>query len=254
MSDVSTAQDPYVSGMPTPTGPGALNRRFATVDEGLKYINGLIGAGVPFQASRRYQDQFKKNKRNRHLLLLGVSRTTDAECQRLMPGGTWGIEVEPPHTDYEVCGILGPRLAQTSYFRASAWYSRYLPYAWAMCRAEYDFRCVGVDFNSINGYYGTVAGYCYLGRGDDDTDTWQRLDAEDRALYERIYDVSMGLRSPDLPFYEALQPALAFVAVQRPDLLRKHTEPDNWQWQHACAVLSKLGLPVPSYKAPRRAS
>ena len=43
-------------------------------------------------------------------------------------------------------------------------YSKYLPYAYAMMKAEWSFRCLGIDFESINAYYGTCMGFAYLAR------------------------------------------------------------------------------------------
>ena len=147
------------------------------------------------------------------------------------------------------------RTAHTQHHRCSAWYSKYLPYAYAMMKAERDFRCLGVDFASINSYFGTCMGFAYLGNGEDDPPGWDRIEPEDQKLYREVYDTSMRVRPPELPFYEVLGPALAYTAIFRPDLVAAHADQDNWQWRHACGVLEELGRPRPAYsrKRPPRA-
>jgi hypothetical protein len=231
--------------------PGAtLNKRFPTLVEAYNYANGLIAAGVTMQPSRVFQDRIRASRRNRFLLLLGVERNAAAFCARMAPGGTWGVEVECPGTPYETVGLLGMRTAHTQHHRCSAWYSRYLPYAYAMMKAESNFRCLGVDFASINSYYGTCMGFANLTQGDDDP-RWSRLEPEDHALYNEVYSASMSIRPPELPFYAVLGPALAYTAIFRPDLVAAHTDRDNWQWRHVCEVFEHLGRPRPVHSTKR---
>lgn len=229
----------------TPHAGGAsLNKRFPTLAEAYDYANGLVAAGVTMQPSRIFLDRNKASRRNRFLLLLGVERKAAAFCARIAPGGTWGVEVEHPGAPYHTVPLMG------MHHRCSAWYSRYLPYAYAMMKAERSFRCLGVDFASINAYYGTCMGFAYLGWGNDDP-RWSRLEPEDHALYNEIYSASMSVRSPSLPFDEVYGPALAYTAIFRPDLVAAHTDQDNWQWQHVCAVFEELGRPRPAYTKKR---
>jgi hypothetical protein len=230
----------------TPHARATLNKRFPTLVEAYNYTNGLNAAGVTMQPSRVFQDRIGASRRNRFLLLLGVERKAADFCAKIDPGGTWGVEVEGPGTPYETVGLIGMRTAHTRYHRCSAWYSRYLPYAYAMMKAEHGFRCLGVDFESINGYYGTCMGFAYLGWGDDDA-RWSRLEPEDHKLYNEIYIASMSIRPPSLPFDEVLGPALVYTAIFRPDLVSAHTDRDNWQWQHVCEVFEHLNRPRPVY-------
>ena len=231
-----------------PTLPGAgctFNRRFPTLDDAYDYADGLIAAGLAMQPSRVFQDRIRPSRRNRFLLLLGVERKAADFCARIAPGGTWGLEVEDPGTPYHTVPLLG------MHHRCSAWYSKYLPYAYAMIKAEWSFRCLGVDFESINAYYGTCMGFAYLAWGEDGPSGWNRIEAEDRALYNQVYDASMSVRPPDLPFDEVYGPALAYTALFRPDLVAAHTDQDNWQWRHVCQVFEHLNRPRPVYSKKR---
>jgi hypothetical protein len=212
--------------IPTPPATATLNKRLPTLAEAYNYANGLIAAGVPMQPSRVFQDRIRASRRNYFLLLLGVERKAADFCARMAPGGTWGVEVEGPGTAYETVGLLGMRTAHTHYHRCSAWYSRYLPYAYAMMKAEWSFRCLGIDFESINAYYGTCMGFAYLAWGDDESG-WDRIEPQDRTLYNDVYDASMKIRPPSLPFDEVYGPALAYTGLFRPDLVATHTDPDN---------------------------
>jgi hypothetical protein len=233
-----------------PEAPSTLNNRFPTIVEAYTYANALIAAGVQMQPSRVFQDRLDASERNRFLLLLGVERKAAGFCARIAPGGTWGVEVENPGTPYETVALLGMRTAQTQYHRCSAWYSKYLPYAYAMMKAEWSFRCLGVDFESINAYYGTCMGFAYLGWGDDESG-WDRQEPEDRKLYNEVYAASMRVRPPSLPFDEVYGPALAYTAIFRPDLVAAHTHQDNWQWRHVCEVFEHLNRPRPVYSKRR---
>lgn len=237
--------------IPTPPASAPLNKRFPTLVEAYNYANGLIAAGVTMQPSRVFQDRIRASQRNRFLLLLGVERKAAAFCARIAPGGTWGVEVEGPGTPYDTVGLLGMRTARTNLHRCSAWYSKYLPYAYAMMKAEWSFRCLGVDFESLNAYYGTCMGFAYLGWGEDDKPGWNRLEPEDYNLYNEVYAASMSIRPPSLPFDEVLGPALAYTALFRPDLVAAHTDPDNWQWKHVCEVFEHLKRPPPAYSRKR---
>src|SRR5262249_8817514 len=100
-------------------------------------------------------------------------------------------------------------------------------------------------------YYGTCMGFAYLGWGDDNPH-WSRLDPEDHALYNEVYNASMSVRPPSLPFDEVYGPALAYTALFRPDLVAAHTDPDNWHWKRVCEVFERLTRPGPVYSKKRR--
>jgi hypothetical protein len=231
-----------------------MNKSFPTLTEALRYVEGLLHAGVAFQASRLFSRRFKRyqNKRRRMFMLIGVSPRAEGFCEKIAPGGQWGVEIKGPGESHIEAGILSPREVRIEQHCASAWYSRYLPYAYAMMKAEWDFRMDGIDFESINSYYGTCMGFAYLGQGNEPG----RICAEDVALYDEVYSVSTSIKPPSLPFDEVYGPALAYVALFRPELVADHCEPDNWQWKHVCEVLEEMGKPVPQYKPkplyPRR--
>jgi hypothetical protein len=226
-----------------------LNRSFPTLDEGLSYVENLIREGVQFETSRVYADRIRPPKKNRHLMVLGVDKKCHKVCTKLAPDGMWNIEVEAPYTPYEKLALWeGFQTVHTQAHRASAWYSRYLPYAVAMLKSEYHFPYLGINYESINSYYGTCLGFVDLGRGGSDADNWHRIEQRDVELYNECYDHSMQVKSPDLPFYEALQPAICFVAVQKPHLLAKMVDKDCWWWDHACKVLESMKRPRPKYQ------
>jgi hypothetical protein len=120
-----------------------------------------------------------------------------------------------------------------------------------MIKAEWSFRCLGIDFESINAYYGTCMGFAYLGWGDDDS-RWSRLEPEEHKLYNEVYNASMSVRTPHLPFDEVYGPALVYTAIFRPDLVAAHADQHNWQWQHFCQFFEYLKRPRPVYSKKRQ--
>lgn len=223
-----------------------MNKSFNTLHAAYGYAAGLVRAGVEAHRSRIASDQLGKKRLPPPIELLGVGYSADSQCRKLAPGGTWGVEVEMPGTSW-VAGVgLFAREVTLKYHRFSAWYSRYLPYAYAMMKAEHGFKCIGLDFASINSYYGTCLGF--QGIVESNTDSWSRIDPADVDLYSKLHEASDSIRPPDLPFDEVLNPCLAFVAVQAPHLLARHTDEENWQWTHAMGTLEAAGLPRPPYR------
>lgn len=236
------------------TFSAVMNKSFPTINEAYNYAAKLSQA-LPFQASRVWEDLFEsaRPKKNFMLRLIGVDRKTDKFCQKVAPGGTWNVEIEAPGSEYERAGIFGPRIAQTQYYRASAWYSRYLPYAYGMMMAEWEFKYWGINHQSINSYYGTVGGFVSLGQGDanipaeNNHPAWNRIDPDDVKLYNKIYDASMSVKSPSLPFDEAFAPALAYTACFLPQQVYNHCG-DWWGWKHVCEVFEYLKRPIPKVR------
>lgn len=220
-----------------------MNKSFPNLTEAHVYVEGLLRAGVTMQASRVWSDRFKKNKRDRIFMLLGVKKEAEKICARLSPGGQWKVEIEPPNTPFLSASVFGLVGTHTQHHRASAWYSHYLPYAYAMIKAEHGFRCAGVDFESINSYYGTCLGF-----KDMILDGSDRFDHADVELYSEICDHSYDILSPSLPFDEVFQPALVYVGIKAPHLLAQHTEKDHWQWKYVCQVIESMKRPVPKYR------
>ncbi len=218
-----------------------MNASFPTLIDAYNYV-AKLSREMPFQASRVYSDLLKKPN-DPFRRLIGVGRKAEGVCKRLAPGGQWRIEIEVPGTDYERAGVFGSVLVKTQHHRASAWYSRYLPYAYAMMKSEWDFKCSGVDFQSINSYFGTCMGYSHMILGTSD-----RFEAEDVDLYDKLSDRSSEFKPETLPFSAVYNYAICFIAVQDPYLLAKHTHKDSWQWEHACDVLESLDMATPNYR------
>jgi hypothetical protein len=220
-----------------------MNKSFDNLGEAHLYVEGLVRAGVPMQPSRVWSDQFKKNNRNRMFMLLGVKKDAGEFCNRIAPGGKWHVLVDNPGDTHYRAGLLDPVLVTLQHYQASAWYDRYLPYAYGMIKAEHAFKCTGIDFDSINSYFGTCLGFADMILNDN-----SHFVKEDIALYREVYDQSTTIKSPELPFYEVLAPALVYIGIKAPHLLAKHTEPDNWQWKHVCEVMESMKMTPPVYK------
>jgi hypothetical protein len=214
---------------------------FATLAETMARAEELIvelsKKGEEVVASAIYEDFLTKPK-SRMIKVLGVSSQASREANSVAPGGKWCLH-------HEMVG--GGR------HRFMAWYSRYLIYAWAMFQCEDGFVAIGVDFESINAYYRTCQGFNYLGQGDIEGLFSEESDLQ---LYEEIYDASMKIRPPSLPFDEAYQPAFCFVAYQRPDLFHeaimkcrgtKEGYLADWRVKHLSKVSEMIGRPVPGF-------
>jgi len=237
------------------------HQTFPTLDAAHAWANSLIGQGIKIQASRIWEDRISK-PRSHIIKLLGVEKKAAAICARLAPGGQWNVEVETPGTPYQSAGILDRIDRQTKFHRCMAWYDRFLPYAYGMMLAEWDYHCLGIDFESINSYCGTCMGFVGLGQGDgaeSDTDPYWRIVKEDVALFSDVYQASMSVKSPSLPFDEAFGPCCAFVSLKAPRELSRHFKQDCWIFQHVRDVADNLSLPQPDFhgksqeSTPRRA-
>ncbi len=224
---------------PRPTFPST--QQFDTLTQGRAWIESLVTAGVDFRTNRIYNDQFKK-PRSRLIKVLGVEARAQRECQRIAPGGKWTVETYgETHDDL--------------YFTAQAWYTKFAPYALAMCQSEEGYQCFGIDYESINAFYGTVMGFVNMGIGMYDTDSHQRFDEEDTRLFAKIYEKSCRLHPPSLPFDEAFWPCAVFLAVRAPALfVKQFCKPyredgrlygGGLYWKHALEVLKEIGQPIP---------
>lgn len=261
----------------SPEGQPALQvepyRKFDTLGEAYVYANKLantlLNSGRPVVLSVIAADKFRK-PRNRQFQLLGVSSKAGKECARLAPGGKWWVN----------CNVRADGLHQFM-----AWYSKYLPYAYAMMRCEDGFEAPGIDFESINGYFKTCMGFCYLGQGEGEikkmpADALRRLangedardfvelqeshviEDEDLSLYSKLYNASMQVSPPNLPFEEAYRPACCFVAHRRPDLFvdyighgRKRSLSEclaDGRYRHVLNVSERAGLAVPKFNWGKR--
>jgi len=198
-----------------------------TFPQALDYAIRLTQVAKIFR-SRVWHDRFKRYRPNTiEGRLLGWSKKATADCLRLAPGGKWAVHATAVNDGYQL----------------SVWYSRYLPYAYAMMNAENGYKAFGLDFDSVNGFFSTCMGYNWIGYGHNEV-----MNQEDTNLYDRLYTTSCKLMPPSLPFDEVYRPALCFVAVRQPDLLRKHLRYDaaDWRAKHVSAVLFKEGLSLDS--------
>lgn len=228
--------------------------------------NDLIRNGQTVIVSRLFQDRFKSARpRSPEYKLMGVTPKAGIVCAQLAPGGHWWVNCEKSDKDHH---------------QFMAWYSKYLPYAYGMMMAEDHFPVLGINYESINSYYGTCGGFISIGQGELSVelppDTGLRLmlgqnaseftspqktanviEQDDLDLYDKIYQASMQIRSPGLPFYEAWQPAFCFVAFRRPELFAKHVrkgkrwtqeDEDGWRTKHVRAVAEELKLDQPKFK------
>jgi hypothetical protein len=189
-------------------------------------VNELIGSGEKVIANRIYQDLFRKPK-FRQIKLLGVSKRAAKECERLAPGGKWWVQCEKTVNGYQFM----------------AWYSKYLPYAYAMMQSEQGFEALGIDYDSINSYFRTVSGFVWIGMGEIvienepenihslllmgenaasviTTAKASILDEKDRELYNNCYIHSNASDAP-LPFFEAMRAAYCFVGLTSPKIYKK---------------------------------
>lgn len=224
---------------PRPTFPSF--RRFDTIKEGMGWIEDLLRQGVELRCNRIWNDQFRK-PRSRLMKALGVEANAQRECQRIAPGGKWTVELySETHDDL--------------YYTAQAWYSKFAPYAYSMCQSEEGYKCFGIDYESINSFYGTVMGFVNMGIGSHDTDAYQRIDEADTKLFNDIYSASARIHPPSLPFDEAFWPCAVFLAVRAPALfVKQFCKPyradgrlygGGLYYRHALEVLGKIGQPIP---------
>lgn len=229
------------------------SRSFPTLDEGYRWANSVVGSGIPVQQSRLRDDFFKHIlPKDRMFKLLGVQKNAANVCRRIEPDGQWRIEVEYPGTRYETAGIFDVVPKTTRYIRFSAWYSRFLPYAVAMLKAEWDFpRARGIDFESVNGYFGTCMGFVYLGQGDgyceakNGVPEYNRIVPEDVALFQRCYEAAMSVKSPSLPFEEAHWSCMVYVGIKKPEEVVKMVDRGHWWIKRVADACERMGEPVP---------
>jgi hypothetical protein len=217
------------------------------LDDCMKEIIRLQNDGVPFQGNRIWRDQFRRSDRDQHFVALGVARSTQNIVKGIEPNGAWQLEITPPNTtSVEIVlqpmqPFPEPELVKSKHYEASAWYSRFLPYAYGMFQAEWDFQAKGINYESINAYYGTVMGFQELANDRN------RIIAEDRELFNKIQTASHFLKPPRLPFDEVFLPCVAYVCYHRPDLYAQGYDEDHWFWDHAVKTCEKAGLTPPKF-------
>jgi hypothetical protein len=143
------------------------HKTFTTLDEAYAW-GAELSRKTTVIVSRLRQDFFKRVlPRDNHFKLLGVQKSAEKVCKRLEPDGHWSVEVEAKGTEYvRVAPLFGDTHTHVAkQNRLMAWYSRFLPYAIAMVQAEGYFpNARGIDFESINAYYGTCMGFVSLGQ------------------------------------------------------------------------------------------
>lgn len=234
------------------------HQTFNELWHGYNWAAGLTGQ-VKCQQSRLRDDFFSHVlPRDYYFRLLGIQRAAEKVCRRIEPNGVWNIEVENPGTYYTRAGILGDVQSQTKMVRFSAWYNRFLPYAVAMLKAEWNFpNARGIDFESINAYYGTCCGFVYLGQGDESIDAkdgqpgYDRILLADQDLFHKCHAASGEVRPPQLPFDEAHGPCMVYVAQFRPEILAKMVDKGHWWFDHVNKCCEKMNRPRINFKYRR---
>lgn len=206
-----------------------------------------------FQQCKIAEDRFKSAwpRKNKDLFqLFGVTRATEQAVRKIEPEGEWHLEIEPPGTPYTRGADIFAREVQTTYSRMSLWYSRFLPYAVAMVKAETAYDVCGICFADINSHFGTCLGFCNLGLGESDLDVplgvdYRRIVKEDTELFSRIYDASTAILAPGLPFDECLRPCYVYVAMHRPKLALRNFGKDHYLYKHALNVFDAIKIQRP---------
>jgi hypothetical protein len=242
-------------------------KAFDTLDSAYIWANNtanqLLRSGESVIANRIYADLFRKPK-FRQIKLLGVSKRAANDCERLAPGGKWWVQCQKTPQGHQFM----------------AWYSKYLPYAYAMIQAEQSFQSLGIDHDSINSYFRTVTGFVWIGKGEIviesepnnihslimmgenaanliSTSKASVIEEEDIELYENCYCYSEA-SDASLPFFEAQRPAYCFLGIKNPKLFKKiilgmgsRTESEfekSWPTTLLRKVVDKIGLPQPDFK------
>ena len=202
-----------------------VSKSFDTLSEALSY-GGQLTRSHTIYCSRIWHDRFKSCRpRDNESRLLGFSKKAAKECQKLMPGGKFVVTVSSQNARYS---MLDQRSIETPIkdgYQLACWYDRYLPYAYAMLNAEDGFKAFGLDYQSVNSYFGTCMGFWDIGCNLNGV-----IIQSDQELYDRLYQASCNLWSSSLPFDEVWRPAICFVATQRPDLIAKRYKGRNDEW------------------------
>lgn len=200
------------------------HKTFPSLKEARAWVEDLLRQGVPVEASQVWYDRIQKPQ-DRFVKLLGVSSQADQIAKKIAPGGHWTVE----------------RTQNKGVHQFSAWYSKFTPYAYAMCQSEEGFNCLGLDFDSINAIYKTCLGFVSLGLGQNP----ELIEEADVMLFDQIYHKSSELWPPTFPFDEAFRPCAVFLAVRNPQLFKHQFHNLCRYQQHTLAVLRALQKPIP---------
>lgn len=193
----------------------------------LQYIND--NRQIKFVLNPICEDIFKsarpKGVNKKVFELFGTTFGAEKKVRSIEPDGEWNLEI---HTS---CG--------NSYFML--WYNRFLPYAEAMVKCEDGFELYGFDYTSIFVLYKSVCGYTDLGNGVDgdvssNDPNYNRICSKDRQIFEKIYETSMKLKPPYLPFDEAFQPCLIYLALHSPKVFGNFLPKDHYLFDHVQEV------------------
>lgn len=187
-----------------------------------------------FQLNPICEDRFKSARpkgRNRKIFeLFGTTWSVERKVRSIEPNGSWNLEI---HNDYD-----------QKYFLI--WYNRFLPYAQAMVLSESGFEQSGIDYTSMMALYKTVCGFTDLGNDEngyisENDSKYQRILGGDVELFQNIYNASMDLKPPYLPYDEAFQPCLIYLALKKPKLFKKHFRTDHYLFEHIEEVCKMIG-------------
>jgi len=223
---------------------------FDTMKLAYEWVNGRINEGLKIQPCVLSEDRLARYRPRggnaRIFSLFGATLGADKVVKNIEPDGKWRVEIEEPGAACRGAGFFSPP-SETHYHRCSLWYSRFLPYAVGMMLCEDGFDTEPVCHTSINGYYGTVNGFWMLGQGDghnDDPEYW-RIDKKDVELFSNIYETSMSLQTPSLPFDNSFFPCSVYVAIFKPEMVTKFFPEGHDMFDHIRQVCEEIGEPDP---------
>jgi hypothetical protein len=176
-----------------------VKQTFACLEDGVKYVMERAEKGnvIPSEIwnMRNAHNLHATHKQaNSALKCLGVTILTARFCARVAPGGKW---------------IIVEEKVDRKHVRFMAYYSRFLPYALAMCKCEDEFNYDGINESTINFLYRSFMGYVDLGLG-----LFKEQNDHDATLFSQVYEACNRLFRPTLPFDEAINPCAVFAFIQ----------------------------------------
>jgi len=199
---------------------------YATLKDALTHVATMQREhGMKIRMSRIAADKIKK-PRTWLGKVFGVSATAEKFCKSVAPNGKW---------------ITHAEINSKGEYQFSIWYNDFTPYAIAMMECEDGFECMGIDFESINGFFGTVMGFYNVGM--------DFVKDEDGDLYSKIYSSCCEISPPSLPFYEMYTPAAVWCCLKAPKqfIKRYKDNPDCWILPKIKMVLEDIKMPIPEH-------
>lgn len=200
---------------------------FACLEDAVKYVMVRAKKG-DVTPSETWTMKYGRNlhaahtQANSSLKCLGVTNLTARFCARVAPGGKW---------------IIVEEKVDRKYVRFMAYYSRFLPYALAMCKCEDEFNYDGINEPTINELFRSFMGYVDLGLG-----LFKEQNDHDATLFSQVHEVCNRLFHPPIPFDEALNPCAVFAFIQNRQWFMKNvaTSDEDRRLVNAVKAVAKL--------------